>query len=200
MPGEPGWQRTRLTIGIDASRDRFGQLRAERDAVRPGSPLFALEHGLSLDGELPELQKAVRLAVLGSQLPQTAGLPFVVYAAEVGYGYSGDKYWPVFEEETPNWTTHGIDEARRFIRHRYEEFADAYGGARISGRWALWFKNIAWPITHAVLSKDLQRHLARLLYDYRMAFTADLLEDHCRAWRASGPSQSGHVRAVSELR
>jgi hypothetical protein len=105
--------------------------------VRPGSPLFALEHGLSLDGELPELQEAVRRAVLGPRLPRSAGLPFVVYAAEIGYGYSGDKYWPVFEEATPNWTAHGIDDARRFIRHRFEEFADSYGGARISGRWAL---------------------------------------------------------------
>lgn len=157
---------------------RFAQLRAERDAVRPGGPLFALEHGLSLDSELPQLQDAVRRAVLGSRLSRSAGLPFVVYAAEIGYQYRGDEYWPVFEEATPNWTAHGIDNARRFIRHRFEEFADTYGGARISGRWALWFKNIAWPITHAVLSKDLQRHLARLLYDYRMALTSDLLDDH----------------------
>ena len=175
--------------------DRFGQLRAERDAVRPGSPVFALEHGLSLDDDLPELQEAVRLAVLGPRLPESAGLPFVVYAAEIGYGYAGDKYWPVFEEATPNWTAHGIDEARRFIRHRFEEFADSYGGARISGRWALWFKNIAWPITHAVLSKDLQRHLARLLYDYRMAFTADLLEDHAALGeRLAGRSQDTSAR------
>jgi len=157
---------------------RFANLRAARDAIRPGSPLFALEHGLSLDGELPELQAAVRRAVLGFRLPRSTGLPFVVYAAEVGYGYRGDEFWPVFEEATPNWTSHGIDYARRFIRHRFEEFADTYGGARISGRWALWFKNIAWPITHAVLPTDLQRHLARLLYDYRTALTADLLVDY----------------------
>lgn len=157
---------------------RFAELRAERDTVRPGSPIFALEHGLSLDDELPALQEAVRRAVRGPRLPRSSGLPFVVYAAEIGYGYRGDEYWPVFEEATPNWTSHGIDNARRFIRHRFEEFADAYGGARISGRWALWFKNIAWPITHAVLAKDLQRHLARLLYDYRHALTADLLNDH----------------------
>jgi hypothetical protein len=156
----------------------FADLRAQRDAVRPGSPLFALEHGLSLDDELPQLQLAVRRAVEGPRLPQSVGLPFVVYAAEVGYGYRGDEFWPVFEQATPRWTSHGIDDARRFIRHRFEEFADAYAGARISGRWALWFKNIAWPITHAVLPTDLQRHLARLLYDYRNALTADLLDDH----------------------
>lgn len=156
----------------------FVDLRAQRDAVRPGSPLFALEHGLSLDEELPQLQLAVRRAVEGPRLPRSAGLPFVVYAAEVGYGYRGDEFWPVFEDATPRWTSHGTDYARSFIRHRFEEFADAYAGARISGRWALWFKNIAWPITHAVLPTDLQRHLARLLYDYRTALTADLLDDH----------------------
>jgi hypothetical protein len=165
-----GWQQ-RLT-------ERFSTLRAERDEVRPGSPLFALEHGLSLRDELPQLQLAVRRAVEGPSLPGSLGLPFVVYAAEVGYGYRGDEFWPVFEEATPKWTSHGIDYARRFIRHRFEEFADTYGGARISGRWALWFKNIAWPITHAVLPTDLQRHLARLLYDYRTALTADLLDDY----------------------
>jgi hypothetical protein len=158
--------------------ERFSTLRTERDAVRPGSPIFALEHGLSIDHELPQLQLAVRRVVEGPRLPRSLGLPFVVYAAEVGYGYQGDEFWPVFEAATPKWTSHGIDYARRFIRHRFEEFADIYGGAHISGRWALWFKNIAWPITHAVLPTDLQRHLARLLYDYRTALTADLLDDY----------------------
>lgn len=158
--------------------DRFAQLRKERDAVRPGSPIFALEHGLSLGDDLPELQAAVRRAVGRPRLPRTCGLPFVVYAAEVGYGYQGDEFWPGFEEATPGWTSHGVDTARRFIRHQFEDFAETYGGALISGRWARWFKNIAWPITHAVLAKDLQRHLARLLYDYRNALTSELLEDH----------------------
>ena len=157
---------------------RFEDLRNERDRVRPGSPIFALEHGLSVDEELPALQATVRQAVLRPRLPRSAGLPFVVYAAEVGYGYRGDEFWPGFEEATPGWTSHGVDTSRRFIRHRFEEFAETYGGARLSGRWAQWFKNIAWPITHAVLAKDLQRHLARLLYDYRSALTAELLEDH----------------------
>lgn len=106
---------------------RFADLRAERDAVRPGSPLFALEHGLSLDDELPEVQAAVRRAVLGPRLPRSAGLPFVVYAAEIGYGYRGDEFWPGFEEATPNWVSHGIDSARRFIRKRFAENTELLG-------------------------------------------------------------------------
>lgn len=100
-----------------------------------------------------------------------------MYAAEIGYRYRGDEYWPVFEAETPGWRRRG-SVGREYIRRKYELFAETYGGALPSGAWAAWFKNIAWPITHAVLPADLQRHLARLLSDYRNAFTTELLEDH----------------------
>ena len=157
--------------------DHFTALRAARDASRPGSPVFALEHGLDLDGELPELKEAVRAAVTHGRLPAQPWLPVVVYAAEIGYRYEGDEYWPVFEEETPGWQGRGSS-GREYIRNKYEAFATTLGGARPSGAWARWFKNIAWPITHAVLPVDLQRHLARLLSDYRHEFSAELLEDH----------------------
>ena len=157
--------------------DHFSALRNARDCYRPGSPVFALEHGLDLDKELPELNEVVRVAVTGGRLPAQAWLPLVVYAAEIGYGYEGDEYWPVFEARTPGWKPRG-PAARVYLRHKYELFANTYGGARPSGVWANWFKNIAWPITHAVLPADLQRHLARLLSDYRHAFTPELLEDH----------------------
>lgn len=155
----------------------FTALRSRRDSHRPGSPVFALEHGLDLEEELPALRDAVRAAVAGSQLPSQAGLPLVVYAAEIGYRYQGDEYWPVFEKETPGWQRRG-SAGRKYIRTKYEVFAATFGGARPSGAWARWFKNIAWPITHAVLPADLQRHLARLLSDYRHEFTTELLEDH----------------------
>ena len=157
--------------------DHFTALRSVRDSFRPGSPVFALEHGLDLEEELPKLQDVVRAAVAGSRLPSHAGLPLVVYAVEIGYGYQGDEYWPVFEEETPGWQGRG-SAGREYIRTKYEVFATTFGGARPSGAWARWFRNIAWPITHAVLPADLQRHLARLLSDYRHEFTAELLDDH----------------------
>ena len=157
--------------------DHFTTLRSVRDAFRPNSPVFALEHGLDLEEELPVLSDVVRAAVAGSRLPSQAGLPLVVYAAEIGYRYRGDEYWPVFEDETPGWRRRG-SAGREYIRKKYEVFATTFGGARPSGAWARWFKNIAWPITHAVLPADLQRHLARLLSDYRHEFTAELLADH----------------------
>jgi hypothetical protein len=164
-----GWQ--------DRLVEHFTELRGQRDVVETDLPVFALEHGLDLETDLPELQEDVRRVVAGSApLPRAAGLPLVVYSAEIGYRYQGDEYWPVFEAETPGWKQRGHAQ-RTFIRRRYEEFARAFGGAVPAGPWASWFKNIAWPITHAILPSDLQRHLARLLHDYRTAFTAELLED-----------------------
>lgn len=170
---------TTKTIGEWHSQleQHFSALRSVRDSFRPDSPVFALEHGLDLEEELPALKDAVRAAVARGRLPSQAGLPLVVYAAEIGYLYQGDEYWPVFEEETPGWQGRG-SAGRKYIRTKYEAFATTFGGARPSGTWARWFKNIAWPITHAVLPADLQRHLARLLSDYRHEFTAELLDDH----------------------
>jgi hypothetical protein len=161
----------------DRLDQHFKTLRAERDEFDPGRPLFALEHGLDLEEELPHLNEAVRAAVVEARLPTHSWLPFVVYAAEIGYRYQGDEYWPVFEADTPRWRRRG-SAGRLYIRERYEVFAATYGGAVPSGPWASWFKNIAWPITHAILPTDLQRYLARLLSDYRHAFTYELLDDH----------------------
>lgn len=157
--------------------DHFDALRRERDSHRSDSPVFAIEHGLDLSRELTELSAVVRNVVAGPRLPSKSWLPLVVYAAEIGYRYQGEEYWPVFEAETPGWKRRGSG-GREYIRKKYELFAEGYGGARPSGAWAEWFKNIAWPITHAVLPADLQRHLARLLSDYQYAFTPELLEDH----------------------
>lgn len=156
--------------------DHFVKLRRERDSSSPGGLVFALEHGLDAEEDLPKLDDVVRSTVAEGPLPSQAWLPLVVYAAEIGYRYEGDKYWPVFEAETPGWAHQPA--GREYIRKKYELFAKMYGGACPSGRWAMWFRNIAWPITHAVLPTDLQRHLARLLSDYRHAFTAELLKNH----------------------
>ncbi len=157
--------------------EHFRALRSERDQFGRDRPLFALEHGLDLHEDLPDLGDAVRESVASERLPGHSWLPFVVYAAEVGYRYQGDEYWPVFEADTPQWKQRG-SAGRVYIRKTYENFAETYGGAVPSGAWAAWFKNIAWPIIHAVLPTDLQRHLARLLYDYRRALTSDLIDDH----------------------
>ncbi len=166
------------TSGLSVLHQRlethFLALRNDRDReLGAGVPVFALEHGLE-ETELALLRPTVREAVKRRHLPSTATLPFVVYAAEVGYEYCGDEYWQTFGAQTPGWAA--LD-SRGFIRTIFQQFAAKFGGARPSGRWADHFTIICWPITHAVLPTDLQQQLVQLIFEYRRALTADLLAD-----------------------
>lgn len=160
----------------DRLHDHFLALRQKRAQLNRNSPVFAIEHGLNVHTELPDLKRAVQKVIARGHLPTVTWLPLVVYAAEIGYRYRGDRYWPRFEQEFPNWRQLG-NKAKNHLHDKYKLFAQTYGGARPSGTWASHFKFIAWPITHAILPTDLQRHLARLLYDYRKVLTRELLED-----------------------
>jgi hypothetical protein len=151
-------------------RSHFAALRARRDVVSAGAPLFALEH--NLDDEFLEFLKGrVREAIQSGPPSGRSPLPYIVYAAEVGYRYE-DEYWPSFEASTPGWLQHGD---RYWIRRVFTEFADKYGGARPTGAWGRQFSIISWPITNAILPTDLQRHLARLLADHRHRLSPDLI-------------------------
>ena len=154
----------------DRLQAHFLELRRTRSALAGEKPLFALEHGLNSD-ELASLHKAVRAHVAAKPPSSDHSLPWVVYAAEVGYRYSGAEYWQTFAEETPGWLEHG---QREWIRDRYEWFHERFGGARPAGAWANHFSIICWPITHAILPCDLQRQLARILYQLRHNFSAEL--------------------------
>ncbi|MDR2379906.1 MAG: hypothetical protein LBE08_01800 [Bifidobacteriaceae bacterium] len=152
----------------------FTALHQERTALEPTSPVFALEHDLSPD-DLELLKGAVRDAIGDYDLAhyRATWLPFVVYAAEIGYGYVGDEYWTTFSSLTPRWTS----QQRSTIRDWFVRFHNQYGGARPTGAWANHFTIIAWPITHSVLPTYLQRHLAQLLFEFRSALTSELLDD-----------------------
>lgn len=152
----------------------FGDLRDARATLEPRSPVFAMEHDLSQE-DLELLKGAVREAIKNDYLAcyQAMWLPFVVYAAEMGYGYVGDEYWTTFSSLTPRWTS----QERSTIRDWFVRFHAQFGGARPTGAWANRFTIIAWPITHAVLPTYLQRHLAQLLFEFSGALTSDLLDD-----------------------
>lgn len=158
--------------------------------------MFALEHGLS-EGELALLRAEVAGVARRGALPRNAWLPLIVYAAEIGYEFCGDEYWHTFEARTPGWSDLG-DPARQHMRRRYRDFRYRFGGAEPSGPWARHFSIICWPITHAVLPVDLQRHLARLLFEFRRSLTAESLSDPeelgrrlaARAWHASARFQA----------
>src|ERR1700730_4141737 len=148
----------------------FTELRATRTSRRgPDSPIFALEHGLS-EAEVTELAREIR-APDAVPIADNA-LGWIVYATERGDAYTGDEYWQTFEETTPYWVLHGHP---HWIRDRFDWFAKSFGGARPSRAWAKHFSIICWPITHAILPNDLQQELARVLYDIRHQFSADLL-------------------------
>ena len=97
-------------------------------------------------------------------------LLWVVYASEAGYGYSGDEYWPSYEKQTPNWQF----QDRPKVKTWFTRFQNAYSGVVPSGPWARHFSIIAWPITHALLPRYLQRQFTKLLYDlrFRLAFAS----------------------------
>lgn len=152
----------------------FAALRSDRNnEAGVELPVFALEHGLT-EIEFSLLSSAVKDAVGRGHLPIAASLPFVVYATEIGYDYSGDEYWQTFSQQTPGWSN---IEDRDFIRQGFQRFADGFGGAIPVGPWAQHFSIICWPITHAVLPTDLQQQLVRLLFEYRTGLTSDLLAD-----------------------
>lgn len=78
-----------------------------------------------------------------------------------------------------------------------------------TGPWADWFTIICWPITHAVLPTDLQRHLARLLFDFRRLLTADLLSNpddlglrlaaYAMKWFIHGSRRSLRTRLLGQV-
>ena len=150
----------------------FEELRESRTEGGVVRPVFGLEHGLDPE-EILDLERAARAIIRYRGPSRFHSLVWVVYSAEFGYRYSGDEYWQTFERETPGWDQTGY---RQSLRNFYRQFQREFGGAVPSGPWAEHFSIICWPITHAILPKDLQLELARTLYDSRYGFSRNILE------------------------
>lgn len=178
-----------MTSSLDEWQARLHQHFTLLHKSRGSRALFALEHGLDTT-DIDFLNKAVRESIRSQTPSRMHSLVWVVYAAEIGYGYSGDEYWQTFEERTPGWTLRGD---RGWLRDRFKWFSNTYGGATPSGPWAKQFTIICWPITHAILPRDLQRQLAKSLYELRHLFSGDLFDSPgalgetiaARSWNAS---------------
>lgn len=127
-----------------------------------GLPLFAFEHGLN-SSQIEELSLHLRARLASGGRLSNYWLLWVVYAAEIGYGYTGEEYWHSFEEKTLGWELHHRDA----LRDWYRKFQKTYRGVQPSGPWADHFPIIAWPITHAILPKYLQYQFARAIYQNR---------------------------------
>jgi hypothetical protein len=168
----------------------YGALACDRKDI----PLFALEHGLTR-AEVLAVSSELCAHVLLSPPSLNHALVWTAYAAEIGYGYAGDEYWQTFEAKTPGWTENGN---RGWIRDAFVTFQQTFAAARPSGPWAEQFSIIAWPITHAILPRDLQQQLARTLYELRHSFSAELFDEPQRlgdfiaahSWNASARFQN----------
>lgn len=152
-----------LHQGLD---HHFHALQAARGANRV---VFALEHGLEAE-ELAILRAVVAAGSQSDEERSRHWLLWIVHATEIAYDYQGDEYWGSFASATPEWD----DRQRHWIRQLFQNFAATYGGPTPRGPWAETFGIIAWPITNAILPTDLQRHLARALYQARAGLAARL--------------------------
>lgn len=154
-------------IELESHFQELSHLKKQRNI-----PLFVLEHGLSSDqlAYIAELLNAElnRLGLLANHW-----LLWIIYAAEQGYAYQGEEYWYSFERSMPGWRANG---SRHQIRTWFRRFASQYSGASPQGTWASHFSIIAWPITHAILPRDLQGCLAHTLFKarYPLAQTSSL--------------------------
>jgi hypothetical protein len=151
-----------------------------------GLPVFALEHGLN-EGERRTISGLLRSSLQNYEAPGHSWLLWVIYAAEQGYDYDGDEYWRTYQARTPLWTERADREA---LRRWYQKFHTTYGGIKPTGSWASWFSIIAWPITHALLPRDLQYQLARALYQLRFPLASRIDEL---------PSAIGHYIATASI-
>lgn len=150
---------------------RFEWLSEECAEVRR---VFALEHGLSLD--MDELAGELSEQLRHGNPKRAHWLVWVVFATEIGYNFAGAEYWQTFNERLPAWKRSADSNRNRGqIRVWFRMFANKYNGVRPSGAWAKQFSIIAWPITHAILPKDLQFHFAKSLHHNRFKLAA---EDH----------------------
>jgi len=171
----------------------FEELHQQRVFSKNKWPVFALEHGLSSE-EINLLQVDIRELISKRSPSIDHMLPWVVYATEIGYRYEGYEYWQTFEEQTDGWTFYGN---RYWIQDCFQRFHNKYGGAKPSGRWADHFSIISWPITNAILPKDLQLNLARILHDMMPEFSREMFDDpqllgkmiEAQSWRANSRFQ-----------
>ena len=152
-------------------RERFDNLKQKRDFLKSDCPIFGLEHGLSL-AQRGEFKDSLCEYLKHCETINGFPLSWVVYASEIGYDYSGNEYWQTFESKTPGWSRL---EDRHLIRDCFQKFHEDYAAAKPEGRWAQHRTIISWPIAHAILPIDLQREMAKTLYDIRHSITSEIL-------------------------
>lgn len=152
-------------------QERFGRLAAERKQL--GNPVYALEHGLTVS-EIEAVRIAASIEYRNFGIVQGHWLVWLALAAEAGYSYNGEEFWPEFSADRAQWRS-GSD--RTWLRRRHELFRDRYGGPHPTGDWAGHFNIIAWPIANAVLPRFLQAYFAEHLFAERYSLARSVAMD-----------------------
>ena len=126
-------------------------------------PVYALEHGLA-EERIDALAEAASRSLQPYGPRDQHWLVWAALAAEAGYRYAGDEYWPALERRPDEWRS---NDQRRWLRRLFKRFRDRFGGPEPVGRWADQFSIIAWPIANAILPQYLQAHFAAQLHARR---------------------------------
>ena len=156
--------------------EHYSAMRAQRGVDSKLRPLFGLEHGLT-EEQFANLSSSLTAYINKNTSSESHYLVWVAYSSEFGYKYSGHQFWQSFETETTGWSKLGdYNKIRNWIREYFIMFHEKYGGAKPSGEWAKHFGIICWPITHAILPKDLQIKLAHKLYEVRHYLNKDIID------------------------
>lgn len=152
-----------------------------------GYPVYAIEHGQTKD-VIQATREAASLEHRTHGLRRQHWLAWVILAAEAGYGYDGDEYWPSLELTVGAWRAQAD---RQVLRAWFERFQREFAGPTPEGRWAQHFSIIAWPIAGALLPKYLQGHFARHLFHIRYGLSrlADSGADEIGAYLATTADQ-----------
>jgi hypothetical protein len=152
---------------------RFTALVAVRRSL--GHPVYAIEHGFN-EQRIDQLREAASLELRQFGIRAKHWLVWMALAAEAGYRYEGDEYWPEFEFSYGEWRN---QTDRSTIRSKFEQFRVQFGGPQPVGDWAQHFSIIAWPIANAVLPKYLQPHFAEHLFHQRFALVDAIHHGPC---------------------
>lgn len=170
---------------MDKLRERHQELDAQfrsesLDETRGPSSRYLIDHGVS-EHELASLRELVRHGLHSSPLTsfdwETAYLPLLICAVEIGYEYEGNgtDFWPRLSESLGYKC--GAEERERvsewFVRASAEYGAVTPGNSQ----WEQAFRHIAWPITHAVAARDIRRPFADCLRQFRRDVKSDSLND-----------------------
>jgi hypothetical protein len=144
--------------------------------TRDEQPVYMIEYYGS-GVELQDITEAVRAALkkksCTSSWWQSRYFPLLILATEAGYEYEGPgrDFWDRFAE----YSSQFFDaDDRKALSNYFRSAVKLVGAAEPpQSPWTDHFCHIAWPITHAVLPKDLQRSLARALTELQFAVGPD---------------------------